>query len=133
MGAPSVPSEIPFFVRGTVTDGRASTPHAGGTPTGLDLDGLVWPADRPAPLFNVSMAEIVDVLVELGDWIRRDPDGILAAALEGFIEICGASRPLEQRAYAALPGYFSRELLEFQLEEELGGATVLDEWRAVNP
>src|ERR1700742_3867200 len=131
MGGASVPAEIPFIVRGTVTDGRPLSPHADGEPGRLDLDHLVWPSDRPAPLFDVSVAEIVDVLVELGDWIERDPDGIVAAALEGLIEVCGASRPLEQRAYAALPSYFNRAVLEFQLDEELGGATVLDEWRSV--
>jgi hypothetical protein len=126
-----VPSDIPFVVRGTVIDGRAMTPHANGPAEQLDLDSLVWPSDRPAPLFDVSVAEIVDLLVEVGDWIRRDPDGIVATALEGLIEICGASRPLEERAYAALPDYFGRELLEFQLEEELGGADALDAWRSV--
>jgi hypothetical protein len=131
MGAASAPAEIPFFVRGTVIDGRPLTPHANGATGRLDLDDLVWPGDRPVPLFSVSVAEIVDLLVELGDWIRRDPDGIVAAALEGLIEICGASRPLEERAYDALPAYFRRELLEFQLDEELGGANVLDEWRSV--
>lgn len=131
MGAAAGPDEIPFVVRGRVIEGRALTPHADAVPGRLDLDQLVWPSDRPVPLFDVSVAEIVDVLVELGDWIERDPDGIVAAALEGLIKVCGASRPLEQRAYAALPSYFDRAVLEFQLDEELGGATVLDEWRPV--
>jgi hypothetical protein len=131
MGDTDVPAEIPFVIRGSVCDGRGSTPHAAGESRRLDLDNLVWPSDRPAPLFGVSVGEIVDLLVELGDWVRRDPDGIVAAALEGLIEICGASRPLEQRAYAALPSYFTRELLEFQLEEELGGGGALDRWLPV--
>jgi hypothetical protein len=125
--------DIPFFVRGTVMDGRPMTPHAAGDPGRLDLDSLVWPAHRPAPLSEVSVGEIVDVLVALGAWVRRDPDGIVGRALDGLVEVCGASRPLEQRAYAALPDYFGRELLEFQLEEELGGAAALDAWRAVRP
>lgn len=124
-------ADIPFVVRGQVTDGRPFTPHGEGTPERLDLDALVWPGDRPAPLFEVGVAEIVDLLVELGTWIRRDPDGIVAAALDGLINICGASRPLEERAYAALPGYFARDLLQFQLDEELGGDGALDGWRAV--
>jgi Acyl-CoA reductase (LuxC) len=131
MGVAAGSDEIPFIVRGRVTDGRPSTPYSDGEPARLDLDHLVWPSDRPVPLFDVSVAEIVDLLVELGDWIERDPDGIVATALEGLIEVCGASRPLEQRAYAALPTYFSRAVLEFQLEEELGGAAAMDEWRAV--
>jgi hypothetical protein len=126
-----VPVEIPFVVRGTVIDGRPLTPHSRGAPGRLDLDSLVWPGHRPAPLSQVSVAEIVDVLVELGEWIRRDPDSIVRTALDGLVEICGASRALEQRGYAALADYFARELLEFQLEEELGGPAALDAWRAV--
>jgi hypothetical protein len=122
---------IPFVVRGSVFDGRALTPHADGPAGSLDLDALVWPGDRPAPLFEVPVAEIIDLLVELGDWIGRDPDGIVAAALDGLVSVCGASRPLEERAYAALPHYFTRDLLYFQLEEEIGGSAVLDGWRAV--
>jgi hypothetical protein len=127
----SLPVEIPFFVRGAVLDGRRFTGHAEDVPDTLELDSLVWPAHRPVPLFPVCVAEIVDVLVELGAWIRRDPDGVVGTALEGLVEICGASRALEERAYAALPDYFARELLEFQLEQELGGAAVLDDWRPV--
>jgi hypothetical protein len=125
--------EIPFVVRGSVIDGAPYTPYADDSPRRLVLDDLVWPNDRPAPLFPVPTAEIVDLLVEVGDWMRRDPDGIMAAALDGFVEVCGASRPLEERAYAALPGYFSRDILEFQLDQELGGRTVMDEWREVAP
>jgi hypothetical protein len=36
---------------------------------------------------------------------------------------------LEERSYAALPHYFTRDLLDFQLEEEIGGGAVLDGWR----
>jgi hypothetical protein len=132
MGAPSVSAEIPFVVRGAVLDGRSLTAHADGPPGRLDLDELVWPGDRPAPLFDVSVTEIVDLLVELGNWIRRDPDSIVATALAGLITVCGASRPLEERAYSALPDYFARDLLEFQLDEELGGGSALDGWRAVS-
>ena len=82
-------------------------------------------------MFDVPVDEIVDVLVALGDWVRRDPDGIIAEALEGLITICGASRPLEERAYADLPNYFARDLLEFQLEQELGGPAAVDGWREV--
>jgi hypothetical protein len=132
MGTPSASVEIPFLVRGAVIEGRSLTRHADGPPGRLDLDVLVWPSDRPAPLFDVSTAEIIDLLVELGEWIRRDPDGIVATALERFITVCGASRPLEQRAYEALPSYFARDVLEFQLDEELGGGSALDGWRPVS-
>jgi Acyl-CoA reductase (LuxC) len=124
---------IPFVVRGRSFDGRELTPFATGSKGQLQLDELVWPSDRPVPLFSVPAVEIVDLLVEVGDWIRRDPDGVIAQALESLITISGASRPVEERAYADLPSYFSRDMMNFQLEQELGGAQVLEEWRPVLP
>jgi hypothetical protein len=129
---PSGRGAIPFVVRGQVMDGRPMTSFADdGTTATLDLDHLVWPGDRPAPLFDVPTAEIVELLVALGDWVRRDPDGIMAAALHGLVEVSGASGPLEERAYAELHRYFSADLLNFQLDEELGGRDLMDAWRAV--
>lgn len=124
---------IPFVVRGRVFDGRDMTSYATGEKAVLNLDELVWPADRPVPLFSVPTEEIIDILVEVGDWIRRDPEGIMADALESLIEISGASRPLEERAYGDLAGYFDADLLRFQLERELGGAGVMEQWQAVSP
>ncbi len=126
-----VTAPIPFVVRGRVFDGRAMTSYAPGPAGKLDLDELVWPGDRPVPLFSVGIDEIIDVLVEVGDWIRRDPEGVMADALESLVEISGASRPLEERAYADLHTYFDADLLRFQLEQELGDPRVLEEWRAV--
>src|SRR3989442_14928903 len=55
--------------------GRFATPR-------LDLDTLVWPRSEPGPAFDMPLAEIIDVLVQLGAWLAADPHGAVAEALE---------------------------------------------------
>jgi len=126
-------ASIPFVVRGQVSEGVSHTSYGapGGARAALDLNDLVWPGSVPLPLTSVPVNEIVELLAEVGDWVRRDPDGVLACALAGLIEISGASRPLAERSYAELWHYFSADLSRFQLEQELGGQDVLDGWRPV--
>jgi hypothetical protein len=126
-------ASIPFVVRGQVSESVSHTPYggAGRDRPALDLNELVWPAGVPVPLSSVPVSEIVDLLADVGDWVRRDPDGVLAQALESLIVVSGASRPLAERSYTELWHYFSRELSEFQLEQELGGSHALDSWHFV--
>ena len=70
--------QVPHVVKGerlTGADceyGRAGARFA--TPA-LDLNALVWPRNVPGPAFDVPVAEIIDLLVQVGDWLRSDPDG----------------------------------------------------------
>jgi hypothetical protein len=131
----SEPARIPFVVRGRVFEGAGLTSHAGpGEPAdALDLNELVWSGDRPAPLFDVPTTEIIEILDALSRWVKDDPNGIMAAALTGLVQISGASGPLEERAYADLWRYFRADLSRFQLEQELGRLDALDTWRTVQP
>ena len=142
--SPPGTASVPFVVRGHVTEGIGHTRHgvdrvdrAGRADrtapdlNALDLNELVWPGSTPVPLASVPVAEIIELLAEVGDWARRDPDGVLAQALDRLVEISGASRPLAERSYAELWRYFSRDLSRFQLEQELGGEDVLDSWRSL--
>lgn len=131
--SPSGMASVPFVVRGRVFEGVSHTPYGGAAQghAALDLNELVWPGNVPAPLFDVPTAEIIDLLGEVGDWVRLDPDGVMAQALESLVEVSGAARPLEERSYADLWRYFSRDLSRFQLEQELGGLDVLDSWRSI--
>src|SRR5579862_2353468 len=113
-------ASVPFVVRGRVSEGLNHTPY-GQTEAALDLDELVWPSHAPAPLADVPTQDIIDLLAQVGDWVRRDPDGILAQARESLITVSGASRPLAERSYAELHRYFDPDLARFQLEQELGG------------
>lgn len=97
----------------------------------LDLDKLIWPRQEPGPAFDVPIAEIMDLLVETGQWIGRDPDGLMAEALEFSSKTSPLPRDVLARSYASLPKIFNRESMEFQLSNELGGADVVDGWRLV--
>jgi len=98
----------------------------------LDLDALVWSRREPGPAFDVPLAEIMDVLVATGDRLTRDPDGLLAEALEHSVLTSPLPRGVLERSYASLGRIFNRASMEFQVKQELGGADVLDGWREVN-
>jgi hypothetical protein len=97
----------------------------------LDLDRLVWPRSEPGPAFDTPLAEIVDVLVELGQWLVADPQGVVAQALEHTVRAGALPRPLAEFSYAHLGKPFNRRSIAFQVEQELGGADVLDGWREI--
>ncbi len=97
----------------------------------LDLDALVWPRSEPGPAFGTPVAEIMDVLVELGSWLSRDPDGLVAGALAAARRTNPLPAGVLTEAYASLGRTFSRPAMEFMVEQELGGADVLDGWRTI--
>ena len=104
--------------------------HRFATP-GVDLDGLVWPRQQPGPAFDTPLAEIMDILVELGKWIAADPDGLMAQALDFSARTSSLPRDVLARSFAYLPRIFERRSMEFQVETELGGADALDGWRVI--
>ena len=97
----------------------------------LDLDELVWPRREPGPAFDVPLAEIIDVLVATGDRLTRDPDGLLAEALEHSARTSPLPREVLERSFAASAASSTAASMEFQVQQELGGADVLDGWREV--
>ncbi|MEP7349447.1 MAG: acyl-CoA reductase [Sphingorhabdus sp.] len=122
---------VPHIVKGERIEGDAQDYGKFATPQ-LNLTDLVWQRPAPGPAFDVPLAEIIDILVALGEWLKRDPDGVMAQA-------CTASKrsnPLPEgvidRSYATLGHLFDRASMEFQVEQELGGADVLDGWRTLN-
>lgn len=98
----------------------------------LDLDALVWPRREPGPAFDVPLAEIMDVLVATGDRLTRDPDCLLAEALEHSVLTSPLPRGVLERSYSSLGRIFNRASMEFQVKQELGGADVLDGWREIS-
>ena len=113
VGSRSALASVPFVVRGRVAEGRNQTPFGDSAPqarTTLDLDELVWPSHAPVPLADVPTQDIIDLLAGVGDWVRRDPDGILARARESLTTVSGASRPPAERSYAELWRYFDPDL-----------------------
>ena len=97
----------------------------------IKLDSLVWSRREPGPLFDTPVAEIIDVLVETGSWIARDPQGLIAQALEQSVATSPLPREVLERSYRNLGSVFDRNSMRFQIDNELGGADVLDGWREV--
>ncbi len=125
---------VPHVVQGRVVTGQDAfhgPPHACFAVPKLNLDALVWPRHQPVPAFEVPVGEIIDVLVATGAYLTRDPDGLLAEALDHSFRTNPLPAPLIERSYAGLGAIFNRAALEFQIRQELGGADVLDGWRAI--
>jgi hypothetical protein len=124
---------IPHVIKGHVlTDPAVEFPGADGevfaTPH-LDLDALVWPRTEPLPAAHVPVAEIIDVLVATGEHLRHDPDGLLREALEALVRTSPYERRILEHSYEDLWRMFGAERLRTQLNNELGGADVVDGWR----
>lgn len=125
---------ICHVIKGECITGAGAVYRSGGVPftaPALDLDTLVWPRAEPGPAFSTPLAEIIDVLVATGAYLRRDPDGLLATALAHLAPVSTLPEALLARSYAGLHNHFQRRSLEFQVEQELGGFDVLDGWREV--
>jgi hypothetical protein len=101
------------------------------TTPALDLDALVWSRREPGPAFDVPLAEIMDVLVQTGERLTRDPDGLLAQARDFSASTSPLPRSLLERSYASLGRVFNRKSMQFQVDQELGGADVVDGWREI--
>ncbi len=125
---------VTHVIRGEVDHGSHTThgrPGAAFTAPALDLDRLVWPRTEPGPAFHVPVAEIVDLLVETGEALKADREGLLAEALERMVRVSPLPAEVLERAYAVLWRSFQRPGLYAQIDHELGGADVLDGWREV--
>lgn len=124
---------VPHFVKGEVVewDGSGGEDHGRFVTPSLNLNDLVWSRAAPPPAADVPVAEILDLLEQLGSWLDRDPEGAVERA---FLASAGTN-PLErgvlERSFRSLYRCFDRASLIFQVEQELGGTDVLDGWREV--
>ena len=85
----------------------------------------------PGPAFDVPVAEIIDLLVQVGDWLAEDPKGLIEQALVSARRTSPLPDEVVDRSYEHLPKLFDRESMEFQIRTELGGPDVLDGWREI--
>jgi hypothetical protein len=121
---------VSHIVKGELVSGAEKVHGRFATPR-LDLDQLVWPRSTPGPAFDTPLAEIVDVLVQLGAWLAADPQGVVAEALEHALRTGPLPRALMEHSYAHIGKPFDRRSIAFQIERELGGADVIDGWREI--
>ena len=126
LAASSVPHVIKGqILRGSDVDyGRFSTPA-------LNMADLVWPRSAPPPAADIPTAEILDILVALGDWLTRDPEGAVEQAYLASRPLATLEPALLERSYHQLGGLFDRRWMQFAIDQELGGTEVLDGWRSV--
>lgn len=125
------PVPVAHVIKGDVVHGTALDYGRFATPA-LDVNALVWPRRKPGPAFDTPLAEIMDVLVATGERLTRDPDGLLERALDFSVRTGPLPRSVLERSYASLGRIFNRASMQFQVDQELGGADVLDGWREVH-
>ncbi|WP_210593068.1 acyl-CoA reductase [Streptomyces sp. GESEQ-35] len=132
----AIGTAVVHVVRGEVADDGPCVDHGRGdtafSAPALDLNRLVWPRTEPGPAFGVPSAEIVDLLVETGEALKTDRQGLLAEALAAMVRVSPLPEEVLERAYAVLWRSFQRPSLHAQIDHELGGPDVLDGWREVH-
>jgi hypothetical protein len=98
----------------------------------LNLTDLVWTREQPGPNFDTLLEDILTILDETAKWMARDPDGLMAQALDNAIRNNPMNPGLMRKAYQTLPHIFNRDLLLVQIENELGGTKTLEGWYPVD-
>lgn len=132
--AVAAPMKVRHVIKGQVIEGEGPVygraPKTFTTPP-LDVSSLVWPRPTPSPASDVPVDEIIDLLVETGEVLKKDRSGALAEAMERSVEAGHYPRDLVERSFAYLGHMFSRASMEFMIEQEIGGKDLLDGWREV--
>jgi hypothetical protein len=127
--ATDAPVRVRHVVKGEIIEGvgpeYGRAPNLFTTPP-LDVSALVWPRPAPSPASDVPVDEIIDLLVETGEVLKRDRSGALAEAMERSVEAGFYPRDLVKRSFSYLGHMFSRPAMEFMIEQEIGGKDLLD-------
>lgn len=133
--SPNTVVPVNHIVKGEVVSGASHEYGSGSarfsTPK-LDLNQLVWSRQQPGPAFDTPISEIMDVLEQMGQWLKADPQGLVAEALENALKTGPLPRHIMEFSYENIGAPFSRANMEFQIRTELGGSDVLDGWRLVD-
>ena len=129
--AKAVGTQVTHVIKGEAVTGAdvqfGSGPTAFYTPR-LDLSALVWKRTEPVPAFDVPLSEIIDLLVALGEAVRKDEGGFMAEAAEQARFNSENDPGVTLRTYQRLPNHFSRDRILSIIEGEIGDARLLDEW-----
>lgn len=129
MSSPAIAC-VPHVIKGEILHGTAVDYGRFVTPE-LNLTDLVWPRSAPPPAAAVPVSEILDILVDLGDWLTRDPEGAVEQAYQASLPLSTLEPALLERSYRYLGGLFRRDWMQFSIDQELGGSEALDGWREV--
>jgi hypothetical protein len=122
--------QVPHVVAGRLVVGNDLEYGSGDgsfcTPA-LDLDALVLPRSEPGPAFDIPLSDIISFLVETGKQLNLDKNAHLQEALDGLSPGHSVSRRVLEAVYRQVPTFFQRDLLEFQVENQIGRAFI-DGW-----
>ena len=121
---------VPHIVKGRLVEG-AVVDHPRFTTPAIDLDELVWSRREPGPAFDVSVDEVIDLLVAVGERLDPRTNPWLQQSMEWAGDAGHLTPRLLEYSYQGLPGLFGRESLEFQLDSELG-RSFIDGWSEVD-
>jgi hypothetical protein len=102
-------------------DGAFTTPA-------LELNALAWQRRDPVPALDVPVADIVDLLVALGDAIEADSSGFLREACEHMERTSPLDPGVTRRSYEDLRHLFTRDRIEAILHRQIGNPALLDGW-----
>lgn len=124
-------TRVCHIVKGETVEGDALSYGSGAgtfTTPALNLNALVWQRRDPVPALDVPVAEIVDLLVELGHAIEADRSGFLREACERMERTSPLDPGVTRRSYEDLRHLFTRDRIEATLHGQIGNPALLDGW-----
>lgn len=126
-----VATGVCHIVKGETVKGDALSYGSGAgafTTPALNLNALVWQRNEPVPALDVPVAEIVDLLVALGDAVEADRSGFLREACVLMERTSPLDPGVTRRSYEDLRHIFTRDRIEAILTGQIGNSALLDGW-----
>lgn len=127
------PVSAPFFVRGKVVEGSDSIQRSRdlgvdfATPK-INLDDVIHPRTEVPPLINVPTSEIIDFLVEAGDYIRSPDNKYMQECFDRMASTHILPREVVEAVMAHAVHYLNKDILQRELEQNFPDPKALDEW-----
>jgi len=123
------PIAVPHVVKGRLVDDATEDFGSFMSPK-IDLDDLVWPRTEPGPAFDTPIHDVLDFLDEVKKALDFDTNPLLQEALERTMAHSTLEQRIIENTYRAIPVFFDRAVLEFQIEQETGWGPI-DGWTPV--
>lgn len=131
----AAPLLVPHFIKGRLETGSGRSYdsrdlgavfHTPATP----LNDLFWPRTEPLPAADLKVAEVVDLLVALGERLHLDRNEWLQQALEASIRVSPLGRRILENCYRDIGRHLSKPMLEALLAASYRGNPAIDGWSA---
>ncbi|HEX7858272.1 MAG TPA: acyl-CoA reductase [Sphingobium sp.] len=128
--------DIPIIARGRIIlpgedaveyKGRGGADFRQADPHRHIHDLVLGDVSRLADLHDTPMAQIIDLLAELGKRLRLDDNALLQESFALALKAGGLAEPILRGVYDALPAMFEREMMTGLVDKTIGIAH-LDGW-----